>query len=154
MADENNVWKERGGRTFKPDTPPGTETNAKTQLNVDLVTHVVDDNHTYTRKSLGQAKVSAATLTDLYTVPASTATLVTAIWATNQSATPTTFRIAVSVAGGAVALKDYLFYDVAIGANEAIQINDPGIMLATTDKLRVYATLATVSFNAFGTEIS
>jgi hypothetical protein len=104
-----------------------------------------------TYKSLGQLDPSAATLTDLYTVPGSTSAIVSTITATNRSGTPTSIRLAHSVGGGAVANKDYFAYDMPILANQTITLT-LGIAMATTDKLRAYATLATVSFNAWGVE--
>jgi len=57
----------------------------------------------------------------------------------------------VAVAGAALATKQYLYYDVAIGGNDTFMATI-GITLATTDVVRVYATLATLSFNLFGIE--
>jgi hypothetical protein len=104
-----------------------------------------------TYKVLGQINPSAATLTDGYTVPASTSTIVSTITVCNRSATPTSFRISVAVAGAADNNIQYLAFDVAIAANEAKSFTY-GITLATTDKIRVYATLATLTFNIFGVE--
>lgn len=106
-----------------------------------------------TYKTLGQSIPAAATLTDLYTVPAVTNAVVSSLTICNQSATPTDVRVAVSVGGGAIATKDYLMFGVPIGGNGVLTL-ELGITLATTDKVRVYATLATVSFNLFGSEIT
>ena len=106
-----------------------------------------------TYKTLGQSNPVAATLTDAYTVPASTETIVSSITVANRSATPTSFRISIAIAGAADANQQYIAYDVAIGANEAIALT-LGVTLAATDVVRVYATLATLSFNIFGVEKS
>jgi len=103
-----------------------------------------------TYKVLGQSNPLAATLTDTYTVPASTSTVMSTIVITNRGAA-TAFRISVAVAGAADDNKQYIAYDIAIGANETITMTI-GITLAATDKVRVYATLATLSFNLFGVE--
>ena len=102
---------------------------------------------------LGQADPLAATLTTLYTVPASTETITSALTACNRSATPTTIRVAVRPAGAAIANQHYIAYDMPIGANETITLI-LGITLEATDVISVYATLATVSFNVFGVEKS
>jgi len=102
-------------------------------------------------KVLGQSAPGAASLTTLYTVPASTSTVCSSIVVCNQSATPTSFRVAVRVAGAAIDPKHYLYYDVVIGANASFSAT-LGISLATTDVVSVYATLATLSFNLFGQE--
>lgn len=104
-------------------------------------------------KTLAQVKPSATTLTDAYTVPASTKTVVSTITICNQSATATAFRISVAVAGDADATKQYLFYDTPISGNDTITATI-GVTLATTDVIRVYNTLATLSFNIFGVEVS
>lgn len=107
---------------------------------------------TQTYKTLSQTFPSAATLTTAYTVPASTSTTVSTITICNQSATATTYRISVAVAAAADTTKQYICYDTPLAGNET-QALTLGITLATTDLIRVYATLATVSFNVFGVEI-
>ena len=106
-----------------------------------------------TYKPLGQSNPSAATLTDAYTVPAATSAIVSTIMVCNRSAVPTAFRLGIAVAGAATDLKQYLAYDAPIGANEFLAFTI-GATLAATDVLRVYATLATLSFNIFGEELT
>lgn len=102
-------------------------------------------------KVLGQLDPSATTLTTLYTVPSSTTAVISSIVVCNRSATPTTFRIAIRPAGAAIDNKHYIYYDLAIPGNDSFTAT-LGISLATTDVVSVYATLATLSFNAFGQE--
>lgn len=106
-----------------------------------------------TMKILGQSNPSATTLTDAYTVPASTSAVVSTITVCNRSSTATSFRISVAIAGAADDNKQYLYYDVAIAGNDTFAAT-MGITLATTDVVRVYATLATLSFVITGTEIT
>ena len=106
-----------------------------------------------TYKVLGQSAPSAATLTTLYTVPGATSAVVSTVTACNQSATATAIRIAVRPAGAGIASSHYVAYDLPIGGNETITWT-LGMTLATTDVLSVYATLATVSFNLFGVELT
>ena len=107
-----------------------------------------------TLKVLGQSIPGAVTLTDIYTVPALTSTTVSSIYVCNQSgAAATTFRISIAVAGAADATKQYIYYDVNIPANETF-VATTGFTLATTDVVRVYATLATLSFSIFGVEVT
>ena len=108
---------------------------------------------TITQKVLAQSKPSATTLTDAYTVPALTQATISTITVTNQSATATSFRISVAVAGLADTSKQYLYYDVAIAGNDTFACTF-GITLGAADVVRVYATLATLSFNIFGVETS
>jgi len=106
-----------------------------------------------TYKVLGQSAPSATTLTDLYTVPAATSAVGSTLSVCNRSATPTAFRASVAPAGAADATSQYFAYDAPIGANEVVTFT-LGISLATTDKVRVYNTLATCSFSLFGVEIT
>lgn len=102
-------------------------------------------------KNLGQSNPSAATDTLLYTVPASHQTIISSIVICNRSSTATSFRVAVLPGGGAVANEDYLYYDHPILGNDTFAIT-LGITMNATDTLRIYATLATLSFNAYGDE--
>ncbi len=106
-----------------------------------------------TLKVLGQSNPLAATPTDAYTVGASTSTVVSSITVANRSATGTSYRLSVSVAGAGASDEQYLAYDVSISGYET-QTMTLGVTLATTDVVRVYATLATLSFNIFGTEVT
>ena len=106
-----------------------------------------------TYKVLGQSNPSATTATTLYTVPSATSTVVSTIVIANLALTAATFRISVRPAGGAQTNAMYLAYDVTVGAGDSTALT-LGITMATTDVLTVYASSATVSFTAFGSEIS
>lgn len=105
-----------------------------------------------TYKVLGQSNPAATTSTDLYTVPASTSTVVSTISVANLG-TSGTFRVSVAPAGAAVANSQYIAYDVGLNANDAITFT-LGITLAATDKIRVFASNASFAFSAFGSEIT
>lgn len=110
-----------------------------------------------TYKSLGQSNPSAATATTLYTVPGSTQTILSAggVTVCNRSSTPTTFRVNIDPGGGGDSNEQYYAYDVPIGGNQTVVCpGTPGLSLGPGDLIRVYATLATLSFNASGLEIS
>lgn len=99
---------------------------------------------------------AAATLTALYTVPVSTTAMVARIVVANRSATPTTFRIALlpnGVAVGGVLNEHYVAFDSPIAANDVVEVPVGG-GLETGVTIAVYATLATLTFNAFGIEVS
>ena len=106
-----------------------------------------------TLKVLGQSAPTAANLTAAYTVPAATSTVVSTITVVNRSVTATAFRVSVAVAGAADTVAQYLYYDIAIDGNDSFAATI-GITLAATDVVRVYATLATLSFSLFGTEVT
>jgi len=106
-----------------------------------------------TYKVLGQVKPAAATLTSLYTVPASTSAVLSTIVVCNTTTTPDEIRIAVRPAGAAINDKHYIVHTVGVPAY-ANYTYTLGITLATTDVLSVYALSGNISFNVYGTEIS
>ena len=104
-------------------------------------------------KVLAQSNPSATTATTLYTVPSSTSAVVSTITVCNQAASAGSYRIAVRPAGATLAAQHYVAYDVVIAANDTTALT-LGITLATTDVVTVYASASTMSFAAFGSEIS
>lgn len=106
-----------------------------------------------TPKVLGRSAPAATTETVLYTVPASTNSVVSTITVCNRGGTSATFRVGVSVGGGALANEDYVYYDVPIGASDTFAAT-LGICLAATDEVRIFASTANLTFMATGQEIS
>lgn len=106
-----------------------------------------------TYKVLGQSAPAATTDTALYTVPASTQTVVSTIVVANRSATAANYRIAVRPAGAGISNQHYLAYDVAVGGGDSTTLT-LGITLGATDVITVRASTADMSFSAFGSEIS
>jgi hypothetical protein len=102
---------------------------------------------------LGQSNPAAATATTAYTVPSTTNTVVSSLIVCNRSTTPTTFRIYLDPAAGGASDEKYIYYGLPIDGNDTF-IATIGVTLATTDLVRVYATLATLSFTVVGSEIS
>lgn len=106
-----------------------------------------------TIKVLAQSNPGAASLTDAYTVPGSTAAVISSIVVCNRANTSTSFRISIAVAGAADDNKQYLYYDLTITGNDTF-VATLGISLAAADVVRVYATDANLSFNIFGTQVT
>ena len=106
-----------------------------------------------TYKVLAQSNPSATTATTLYTVPSATSAVVSTITICNQAASAGSYRIAVRPAGASLAAQHYVAYDVVIAANDTTALT-LGVTLATTDVVTVYASSATMSFSAFGSELS
>jgi glucose-6-phosphate dehydrogenase assembly protein OpcA len=106
-----------------------------------------------TYKVLGQSNPSATTLTTLYTVPSSTEAVVSTITVANLGGSSATYRIAVRPDGATVANQHYVAYDVTVAANDTTTIT-LGITLNAADIVSVYASTATMAFNAFGSEIA
>ena len=105
-------------------------------------------------KILGQKATAATTEWDLYTVPVSTSTVVSCVVVCNRGATATTFRISTAPGGAATGNDQYQYYDYPLEGNLTIILNCLGWTLATTDKIRVYAGNASLSFSVYGSERS
>ena len=106
-----------------------------------------------TYKVLGQSNPSATTATTLYTVPSTTQAVVSTITVCNQASSAATYRIAVRPNGDTLAAQHYVAYDVSLPGN-ATDTLTLGITLGDTDVITVYASTATMSFSAFGSELS
>ena len=105
-------------------------------------------------KVLAQNAPSATTETTLYTVPASTSSVISTISICNQAGTSGTYRIVVRPAADAsTTAKHYIVYGATVGASDSIMLT-LGLTLATGDVVRVYASSANMSFSAFGSELS
>ena len=104
-------------------------------------------------KILGQSAPSATTSTDLYTVPSSTQAVVSSIVVCNRDSAAATYRISTAIDGASLANAQYIAYDVTVGGNDSTIITI-GATLGDTDKIRVYASTANLTFTAYGSEIS
>jgi hypothetical protein len=104
-------------------------------------------------KVLGQSNPSATTNTTLYTVPASTSAVVSTITICNQASSAATYRIAIRPAGASIAAQHWIVYGATVAGSDTTALT-LGVTLATTDVITVYASSATLSFNAYGSEIS
>lgn len=104
-------------------------------------------------KVLGQNDLAATTLTDVYTVPASTETIISTIIIANRTGSAATYRIAIRPNGAAISDEHYIAYDVPIPANDSTTIT-LGITLDADDVISVYASVVDIGVNIFGTEIS
>lgn len=100
---------------------------------------------------LGQVTPNATTEGTLYTVPGATSAVASSITVCNRGTAAATFRVSVSVGGGATATKDYVYYDVSIPGNDTF-IATIGLTLAAADAVRVYAGSANISFALWGVQ--
>ena len=107
---------------------------------------------TETIKTPSYVNPSANTLTTLYTVPASTQAVVSTINVCNTASTDATYRIAVT-SGGSPVLGNYIVYGATIAGNETVAFTQ-GITMDEGDILAVFASSASIAFNAFKMEIA
>lgn len=106
-----------------------------------------------TYRILGQINPTANALTTLYTVPSATSTVISTVVVCNQSNVATTFRLAVQPGNAAISSKHYINYDTPLPGNDSISLT-MGMTLGTTDVISANVPTNTVSFSAFGSEIT
>jgi hypothetical protein len=106
-----------------------------------------------TYKVLGQQNPTATTNTTLYTVPSATQTVVSTISVCNRTGGELLFRIAIRPAGATLSNEHYIAYDAKVAGNDTTFIT-VGATLGAADVITVYASAASLSFNAFGSEIA
>ena len=105
------------------------------------------------KELLAQSNPAATTSTDLYTVPAGKYTILDALKVANISISSKSFRVSISVGGGAVVNKDYFYYGSTIAGNGVISDTDfHNLKLNAGDVVRIYASSNDLSFVLFGTE--
>jgi glucose-6-phosphate dehydrogenase assembly protein OpcA len=106
-----------------------------------------------TYKVLGQSNPAATTLTTLYTVPSATAAVVSSIVIANLTASAATFRIAIRPDGASITNSQYIAYDITVGASDSTVLT-LGLTLDAADVISVYASTTSLTFSAYGSEIS
>ena len=108
---------------------------------------------TETIKSPSYVLPAANTLTTLYTVPVSTQAVISTINVCNTASTDATYRIAVVPNGVSITNANYIVYNATVAGNETVAFTQ-GITMDSGDLLRVFASTASVAFNAFKMEIA
>jgi hypothetical protein len=96
------------------------------------------------------ARAIPSTYTTLYTVPASTSTVVSTISVSNQTTSAAQYRIAIS-ATTTPTLAEMLVFDGTVAANDTITLT-LGVTLPATKNIMVNANSPEISFAAFGSE--
>lgn len=105
-------------------------------------------------KILGQLAPTNTSDANLYTVPASTQTVVSTISITNDTATSATFRVYIRQNGAAVGAVNALYFDAPLGANSTLLVTS-GLTLSAGDIITVRSGTANAfTFQAFGSEVS
>lgn len=106
-----------------------------------------------TQKVLGQSNLVATTLTDIYTVPASTSAVISTITLCNTNTSACAVRVSVAKAGAVDILAQYVLYDQAVDSKSTYVLTI-GMTLAAGDVVRCQSTLAGTSVNIFGIEVA
>lgn len=104
-------------------------------------------------KVLGQVAPPTASAIVLYSVPVSKEAVVSTITVCNQGASSGTFRLDIRPDGEAITSKNYLVYDATVTSKDTLFLTI-GATMNASDVLGVYASTASFSFSAFGSEIT
>ena len=105
-------------------------------------------------KILGQSAPANTSNADLYTVPASTSTVVSTISITNTTSSIASANIYVRKAGAAAATSNAFVYGQYVPGNSTVTYT-VGLTLAATDVITINtATASALTFQAFGSELS
>lgn len=107
---------------------------------------------TFTYKILGQANPTGNTITDVYTVPVGTSTVVSTISICNQDANAATFSVLVRQNGATANNRQYINYQTPVPGHDTVSIT-MGMTLGANDSISVNVSTATISVNIFGSEI-
>jgi len=102
---------------------------------------------------LGQSAPASVTNTTLYTAPLATQAVVSTMTVCNRTTSQATFRIAVRPNGTAIANQHYVAFDSIILPNDTVALT-LGLTLGDQDVITVYASSASLTFNAYGTEVT
>lgn len=103
-----------------------------------------------TPTKLGQAAIGVG-VTTLYTVPASTRTLLKEFSIANTTGAPINVRVFLVPAAGAPGTGNAFLYDVAVPANNALQYNGVQVMNAG-ETIQVQAAAVGLTITASGAE--
>jgi len=107
----------------------------------------------YKRLGAASGNGTIATAATLYTVPAATATVVSTISVCNRSSSAATFSVAVSDTTSFVD-SGYIVYQASIAGNDTIGLTFGATLDTTNQYLLVSSSASTLSFSAFGSEVS
>jgi len=105
-------------------------------------------------KILGQVEPANTSNADLYTVPSATETIVSTIVVSNSSAADASFRIFIREDGATAGTENSIAYDTVIGANTQAAFT-LGLTLSATDVVTVRSSSGgSITFSAFGSELT
>ena len=106
-----------------------------------------------TYRILGQISPTASSTSAVYTVPSGSSAVLSTIAVTNRSASAGTYSIFLGQAGASPAASNQFAASVAVAANDTVALT-LGVTLAATDVVNVQPSASTITFHAFGAEIS
>lgn len=106
-----------------------------------------------TYKVLGQINPAANTLSNVYTVPSATQAVISTITVCNQTATNSSYSIAVAPNAEVDNVKHYIIRGGVVPAADSIAIT-LGLTIDAGDQIRANTNNNSISFSIFGSEIT
>jgi hypothetical protein len=104
-------------------------------------------------KRLGSTTVTANVDTTLYTVPALKEAIVSSLVVCNTSTGTGTFTVAITSSSSTPTTADYIYKSISITGNNTF-IATTGFTMSAGNKIVVQASIATIVFSVFGSEIT
>lgn len=105
-------------------------------------------------KILGQAHPAGTSETNVYTVPANTQAVISTLSITNVTASSSSARVWVRIAGASTAHVNAILFDVPLAANTVAAFT-LGLTLGATDVVTVRSSTGnSLTFQLFGSEIT
>lgn len=109
-----------------------------------------------TYKRLGNQAPNSATYTELYQAPIATSAIISSLVVANRGNNAATYRIHQSSSATTItnpSNADFLAYDVTVQANDSVALT-LGMTINQREKIGVYTSSSSVTFTAFGSEVS
>ena len=106
-----------------------------------------------TYKVLGQINPAANTLSNVYTVPSATQAVISTITVCNQTATNSSYSIAVAPNAEVDNVKHYIIRGGVVPAADSIAIT-LGLTIDAGDQIRANTNNNSIAFSIFGSEIT
>ena len=97
-------------------------------------------------------RLTPSSWTTLYTVPASTAAVISTLAITNETAASAQYRIGITTSATPI-IAEMLVYDGTVNANDSVTLS-LGVTMGAAVKVLVMANAPEIAFSAYGSEIS
>jgi hypothetical protein len=107
-------------------------------------------------KVLAQSAPTSTAISNVYTVPVATNTVISTLMICNRADVNVSYNIAVVPGGATIANQHFIAFNSVVPANDSIALT-VGMALAATDNIAVQANTTGVNnlgFTLFGTELS
>jgi hypothetical protein len=106
-----------------------------------------------TLKILGQVNTTNTAATSLYTVPSGASAVISTLTICNLNSANNYYRIALRPNGATLANSHYIAYDNIVAPFDTVALS-LGLTMGQNDVITVQGTFDSITFSAFGTEVT